>query len=85
VQPRDLKGRGAYRRPIATIPITAVRVPSAETGKQSASLIRAQLERGADARSIERKAKLMERASCAPLPARRGRNPGSNQGSNQGR
>jgi LacI family transcriptional regulator len=58
------------------IPITTVRVPSAEIGKQAASLIRTQLEGSADAQSIECKAQLMERASCAPPPARRGRHPG---------
>ncbi|URV29498.1 LacI family DNA-binding transcriptional regulator [Burkholderia gladioli] len=48
------------------IPITTVRVPSAEIGKQAARLILAQLDGQAEVASIGWSAELMVRASCAP-------------------
>ena len=47
------------------IPITTVRVPSAEIGKRAAELLIAQLSGQADAKSIECAATLIVRESCA--------------------
>lgn len=51
------------------IPITTVRVPSADIGKQAARLILAQLDGQQEIASIGYAAELMVRASCAPPPA----------------
>jgi LacI family transcriptional regulator len=48
------------------IPITTVRVPSAEIGKRAAELLIAQLSGEADAKSVECAATLIVRESCAP-------------------
>jgi LacI family transcriptional regulator len=47
------------------IPITAVRVPSAEIGKHAAALLIAQLDGNSDVQSIECQSTLILRASCA--------------------
>ncbi|WP_242411386.1 substrate-binding domain-containing protein [Burkholderia sp. A1] len=64
---RDAGGDGdRHRRAELPIPITTVRVPSAEIGKQAARLILAQLDGQAEVASIGWSAELMVRASCAP-------------------
>jgi LacI family transcriptional regulator len=47
------------------IPITAVRVPSAEIGKHAAALLIAQLDGDTEVKSIECQSTLIVRASCA--------------------
>ncbi|CAD6545729.1 HTH-type transcriptional repressor CytR [Paraburkholderia kirstenboschensis] len=48
------------------IPITTVRVPSAEIGRRTAELLIAQLNGETDVRSVECKSTLILRESCAP-------------------